>query len=117
MLSHSRRLKNFTAFAQVGGITVAAVGVLVLAGWTFDVEALRSGIPGLTAMNPGGTALALVLAGAALWLLAPDPAPDRRRIVGRLFATLVVLIAAARFAGYLFDWDGGPDQWLFHNLL
>jgi signal transduction histidine kinase/DNA-binding response OmpR family regulator len=115
--SHVRRLNWFAAFAQIGGIAVAAVGVVALAGWTFDVEALRSGIPGLTAMNPGGTALALVLAGTALWLLAPDPAPDRRRIVGRLFATAVVLIAAARFAGYMFDWDGGPDQWLFHNRL
>ena len=46
------------------------IGGLVLAGWAFDVAVLKSLIPGLTAMNPGGTALAFLLAGVSLWVQA-----------------------------------------------
>src|SRR5436309_10722501 len=115
--SYARRLARCVRFAWLAGAAVVAVGLLTLAGWTFDVEALRSGIPGLTAMNPGGTALGLVLAGSALWLQAHGTASDRRHVVGKVFAALVVAIAGARFVGYLFSWDAGPDQWLFHDLL
>jgi signal transduction histidine kinase/CheY-like chemotaxis protein len=115
--SQSRRLARFERCARVSGVTVVAVGLFVLAGWTFDIEPLRSGVSGLTAMNPGGTAVALILAGTALWLLSGPPANDRRRVVGQVLAAGVVLIAASRFVGYLFDWDGGPDQWLFHEML
>src|SRR5262249_54729953 len=95
-------------------VVVAAVGVAVLAGWTFDVELLRSGVPGLTAMNPGGTAMAFVLGGTSLWVLAPTP-HGRRRVVGRALAAAVVLIGGLGCAGYLLGWQNGPDQWLFHD--
>src|SRR5947209_11759085 len=115
--AHARRLARCIGFSRLAGVLVTVVGLLALAGWTFDVEALRSGVPGFTAMNPGGTALALLLSGAALWLLAHGPAADRRHVVGQILAALVVLISAARLAGYFFAWDGGPDRWLFAGQL
>ena len=54
LLEGSRRV------ARGASVAVVASSVLVLAGWTFDVEVLRSLVPGLTAMNPGGTAVALL---------------------------------------------------------
>ena len=115
--SLARRLDRFRRRARIAAAAVTLIGVVALAGWAFDIEALRSGVPGLTAMNPGGTALSLVLAGTALWLLASETPSDRQRDFGLTLATLVVLIAAARFGGYLLHWDGGPDQWLFRDLL
>jgi PAS domain S-box-containing protein len=112
--SHARLVAGCRAFAQAAAAGVAAVGCLVLAGWAFDVEALRSVLPGLTAMNPGGTAVALLLAGGSLWVQA---GPGGGRRLGRALAAGVVVIALLRIGGYLLDWDGGPDQLLFRGML
>jgi hypothetical protein len=52
------------------------IGLLVVAGWTFDVPAMKSVAPGFIAMQPW-TALAILFAAAALWLAASD-APAAR---------------------------------------
>ena len=93
------------------------IGGLVLAGWAFDVAVLKSLVPGLTAMNPGGTALAFLLAGVSLWAQAAAGATPRRRAVGIACAAGVLLIGLARVGGYLAGWDGGPDQLLFRAAL
>ena len=89
----------------------------MLAGWAFDVAVLKSLIPGLTAMNPGGSALAFLLAGVSLWAQASEVRPSRRRAVGIACAAGVLLIGLARVGGYLAGWDGGPDQLLFREDL
>jgi signal transduction histidine kinase/CheY-like chemotaxis protein len=111
------RLARFVAAAQLAAVAVVTIGVLGLAGWTFDVEVLRSGIRGLTPMNPGGSAVAFILGGLSLWLLAPAPGPGGRRVLGRLLAAVIVLIAALRLAGFLFDRVGGPDLWLYTDVI
>src|SRR5207237_5503446 len=113
---HPGLLAGFGRFAQAAAGAVVLIGVLVLVGWALDVEGPRSVAPGLTAMNPGGTALAFALAGVSLWVQAPA-AGARFRPLGRACAAGVVLLALARLAGYLFDWDGGPDQFLFRAQL
>src|SRR3954470_5166787 len=65
--SHARRLARYTRRARAAAVAVAVLALLVFAGWTFDVEVLRSAAPGFTAMNPGGTALAFLAAAASLW--------------------------------------------------
>src|SRR5579871_1509215 len=109
--SDPRLLAGCRHFARAAGFTVAAIGALVLAGWALDVQALRSVLPSLTAMNPGGTAVAFLLTGASLSALAGPP--GRLRAAGRACAALVLALALVRLAGYLADWDGGPDQLLF----
>src|SRR2546423_282712 len=111
-----RLLAGCRRFARAAGAAVIALAAAVLAGWAFDVEALRSVLPGLTAMNPGGTAVAFLLAGASL--CAQTTPPGRRlRLLGRACAAGVLAIALARLGGYLADWDGGPDQLLFRAQL
>src|SRR5207249_425339 len=85
------------ARAAAAGVTV--IGGLVLVGWALDGAALRSLVPGLTAMNPGGTALAFLLAGPSLWLQL-DPA-GRHRPVGRALAAGVVALLAV--VGYAYS--------------
>jgi PAS domain S-box-containing protein len=113
--SHPRLATGYRRAARAAAASVLLISTLVLAGWTFDVAALRSVLPGLTAMNPGGTALAFLLAGLSLWVQV-DPAGRVRRL-GPVFAAGVVLIAQVRLGGYAADWDGGPDQLLFREQL
>src|SRR5262249_7925388 len=80
------------------------------------IETLKSVVPGMTAMNPGGTAFAFLLAGVALWVHSVS-ASHRVRKVGKACAGLVVGLALLRLGGYLVGWDGGPDQFLFRQQL
>ncbi len=51
---------------KAAGIFAASVGLAVLAGWMFDIQTLKSVLPGLITMKPI-TATAFVLCGFALW--------------------------------------------------
>jgi PAS domain S-box-containing protein len=110
------RLGGFRKFARAAAAVVILIGCLVFLGWTFDVAILKSIIPGMIAMNPGGTALALMLAGISLWI---ESGPSRRRLgaLATACAAAIVLLALLRLSGYLLDWDGGPDRMLFSNML
>ncbi len=103
--------------ARVAGAIVLAVAVLVLIGWALNVEVLRSVIPGLTAMNPGGSALAFLLAGGSLWCLTTPARSSRMTRVARAMAAAVIAITLLRLVLYTFGLEWGPDQWLFRAKL
>jgi hypothetical protein len=52
----------------LAGIFAIASGIIVIAGWVFHIEILKSVFPGLATMK-FNTALCFILAGAALILL------------------------------------------------
>ena len=93
-----------------------AVGVLVLAGWGLRLPPLTSVVASLPAMMPT-TAVAFVLAGAALWLLAPQHASPGRCWAGRGLALLVALVGLVVVGEYLAGWQPGLDRWLFADQL
>ena len=107
---------GFRYVSRAAGASVVVTGGLVFVGWTIDSPVLKSLIPGMIAMNPGGTALAFLLAGVSLWILA-GPVDGRLRAVGIACAIGVVLVASLRLGGYLLGWDGGPDRLLFADKL
>jgi hypothetical protein len=107
---------RFQFMARVASVLVVLVSCLVLVGWILDIETLKSVVPGLVAMNPGGTAVGFLLGGIALWLLI-EPHSTLQQQIAQLMAAGVVLIAVLRFAGYVTSWDGGPDRWLFAESL
>ena len=116
MTDHLRNLAGFRFLARGAGAAVFLIGCLVLAGWAFDVAVLKSLVPGLTAMNPGGTALAFLLAGASL-RPRRRPAPRLGNAPsGSACAAGVLLIGLARMGGYLAGRDGA-DQFLFPAAL
>lgn len=78
--------RGFRRFSRVGGAAVAAIGMLVLVGWAFGVDALRGPIPGLISMK-ANTALGFALTGAALWILHGEIG-RRRRWVARIAISL-----------------------------
>lgn len=102
--------------SAAAGVVTVLTGLAALAGWVFDVEYLKSVLPGLMSMKPN-TALAFVLAGAALWLLRARPSQEvaaaRYRVGAQGLAAAVGLIGVATLAEYLFGWELGIDQLLF----
>lgn len=116
-LRESQLAARFTLISRVASLCVMSVSCLVLLGWTFQIESLKSVVPGMVAMNPGGTAVAFLLGGASLWLLQDPHWGTRRRAIAMCCAGTILLIAVARLAGYFFEWDYGPDRWLFWSSL
>src|ERR1043166_1029467 len=92
------------------------VGLLVLAGWFYDVEILKRAFPGFVVMNPL-TAVLFVFAGLGLGLSTrADPTPAIRW-VARIAALLVLLAAGMKLIGLVLHWSWNADQWLFSEKL
>lgn len=98
--------------ARFAGPAALAVGVFALFGWLFDIEALKSLLPGLATMKPN-TAFAFVCAGASLWIQRRHPTGWARRL-GLALASLPALIGSLTLGEYLLDLDFGIDRLLFH---
>jgi PAS domain S-box-containing protein len=104
----------------VSAASAAAVvaGVVVLAGWAFDIPALKSILPVWVTMKPN-TALAFILIGIALQLPELPAARFGPRLsihLDRLASGcrwLTGLIGLLTLAEYFFNWNPGVDQWLF----
>jgi len=63
----------------IAGITTTIIGFLVLLGWQFDIEILKSLQPDTVSMKPN-TAFAFLLSGLALVFLQQQ-APVYKRLV------------------------------------
>ncbi len=110
---HTRISWWITALPRIAGVTAIAVGACVLVGWIFDVPILKSLSPDMVSMKPNA-ALAFVLAGASMALYSSSAA-GKRRIAGRSLYSLILLIGLITIAEYVFTWDAGIDQLLFHE--
>jgi PAS domain S-box-containing protein len=89
---------------------------VVLLGWWLEEPLLRSGLPGLVAMNPV-TAICFGLGATALWLRTDQPAPPRTLAVARACAVTIGIAALLVLAKYALAWEVGPDQLLFRDQL
>jgi diguanylate cyclase (GGDEF)-like protein len=98
------RLVPITSAIAIGA------GVLVLLGWTADVAALKSILPGLVAMNPV-TAIAFIALGLALAQL------PRARRASELLAWAVALIGATKLLSFLGTFEFAIDRLLFASRL
>jgi len=99
--------------AASGSVLVVAM-VAFVGGWLFDVRALRNLVPGTIEMKPF-TAVGLFCSAAALGLLLDLSVSGRRRLVGRMFAVIPVVIGAAVLGEFVFGWRLGMDELLFRD--
>src|SRR4051794_21370471 len=115
MAPHELQLRKVP---PVAAAIVALIGALVIVGWTFDVEVLKSLMhPEHIAMNPV-TALSLILCAVALEMLHPEPTPKLRKRVAQLCGAAVVIVATWRLIGYGMDWQHSSiDRLLFTSRL
>lgn len=91
------------------GFVVAVISVIVLVGWIFDLEILKSIVPGLATMKVN-TALLFLFSGS---LLLRRSWPRQWRPIAAL---AVVIIAALTLTEYAFDWQLGIDEWLVPDV-
>ncbi|HEY4083510.1 MAG TPA: GGDEF domain-containing protein [Burkholderiaceae bacterium] len=101
-------------FARGAALALLAVGVVVLIGWMWNIEILRSVIPGLVPMNPV-SAICFMLAGVTLF--NSGGASARRSPLAVACAVLVLCVGALRLLGYVSPLDVRLDRWLFSDRL
>ena len=93
------------ALARGIGLAVAAIGLLVLLGWSIDAQLLESFAPGWVAMEPAA-ALAFLSAGVAVVQVVANPkgpAGARAWWGARIVASVAVLIGLATLGEYLVE--------------
>ena len=87
------------------------VGILVLAGWIWDIPTLKQVLPGLVTMK-ANTSILFVLLGVSLMLHVMRP---HWEVGARILAGFVVVIAAMTGIQDLLKNDLGIDQFLFQE--
>jgi signal transduction histidine kinase/CheY-like chemotaxis protein len=92
-----------------------SISLIVLAGWIWDVEALKTFLrPNPVAMNPLTAVSFLFCAGALACQFKPD---SPRRRIGQIMAGIAVLAAIIVVGSYLSLWSVQIDEWMFHGEL
>ena len=99
---------------KTAAISTMALGLVVLAGWAWNIDALQQLLPGLVSMK-ANTAAAFVLSGICLHLHTLRQIPPLTLLARRAAAVLVLLTGLATLAEYGFGWDAGIDQLLFRE--
>jgi PAS domain S-box-containing protein len=98
------------------GIAVSLLGWTVLIGWTFNVPALKSVLPGLATMK-ANTALGFALAGISLRLAMSGFPQSWQRLASRMSADAVALIGLLSLCEYIFGWNLRVDSLLFRDTV
>jgi diguanylate cyclase (GGDEF)-like protein len=107
-----RRLARVRLYCNSSCLAAIVVGCLVLCGWIFHMERLKSALLGSMRIEVN-TALGLILLGMSLWLLLPDPPRRASRYWGLFFAALAAFLGAVTVIEYVFGLDLRIDRLLF----
>ena len=107
------------SFSKKASIAVIAIGCTVILGWIFDLQLLKSILPGLVTMK-ANTAVCFILGGFSLFMQqrrrAELTARKPQKIAKFLISScsfLIILISLLTLAQYRFNLDLGIDQLLF----
>jgi signal transduction histidine kinase len=100
--------------SEVVAVISTVGGLIVLAGWFFDVPVLKSAIPTLAPMKLNA-AIAFILCGASLWCAQQGDWRSAYRLVSLISASLALLLGLASFGEYLSGVDLGVDQFVMHE--
>ena len=101
-------------------VLAVAPGILALAGWAFDIAALKSILPGWVSLKPNA-ALAIVLMGFALLSISLPPSNLSPRLstlrcrLARLCGLLAGLAGLVTLWKFALSWNPGVDLWWFRE--
>ena len=89
-------------------------GIMVLAGWMFDIPVLKSVLPWFVTMK-ANTAIGFIVSGLSLALLARTGRSVLELRMSQVFASVTVLLGLLNICQYLFGLDLGIGQLFFHE--
>lgn len=101
-------------WTTIAALLIIGLGVTVMIGWVFEIETLKSVIPGMATMKLN-TARCFFLVGVSLLLLAPQTPSPRRRKAALLPISIVMLIAGLTLLEYIFGVDLSIDQFILRD--
>jgi len=93
---------------------VGLIGLVVIVGWIFNIEHLKSVFPGLVSMK-ANTAIAFIAGGSSLALIVIGRSNKFCRSAALILALIVLVIGAATLSEYIFNIDLGIDQIFFRE--
>ena len=88
---------------------------MTLVGWTFDLDRLKTIVPGLIAMNPL-TAICFELLAAALWLRV-NAVTARQQRISTGMALVVAVIGGLKLGSYIIGVEIPIDRLLFADVV
>ncbi|MEG4082486.1 PAS domain S-box protein [Microcoleus sp. POL10_C6] len=115
----STRMAAVESFSKKASIAVMAIGCTVILGWIFDLQLLKSILPGLVTMK-ANTAVCFILGGFSLFiqqirrakLTARKPQKNYKNLI-LVSSFSIILISILTLVQYSFNLDLGIDQLLF----
>jgi len=103
-MNHKSKYKSFIL---VSAILSLCTGLVVIAGWLFNIESFKRVIPGFPTMK-FNTALCIALCGIVLWMSLYK---SRKSVIYKnIFSAIVFLVALVSFSENLFHFTTALDQ-------
>ncbi len=111
--SRSNLLKVYSEFAS---ILIALIGILILIGWTFNIQILLTPGSGFSAIK-SNTGLAFLLIGFSLWFVQTKRINIHNQRIAQTLAFIVMMIGFLTLMEYIFNLNFGIDQILFKEAV
>ncbi len=103
---------DFAPLVRVLLAAAVTIVVIVLLGWTFEIEPMKRIVAGLTSMNPV-TALCIMASCTVLWLQRERRPQGKKAIVVSILPLLVLYVGAAKVTDLVLGTTFCPDALLF----
>ncbi len=113
-LFSSRKLSKRDRVAIGLGALECLLGVIVLVGWFFEIDALKTVLPGLVSMKVN-TALGHLVLGLGLVLRILGRMNRRLSFFGLICGVFVLTLGAGTLVEYYFEIPRGFDEWLMKD--
>lgn len=105
-------LARCALFARISCLCAIAWGMLVLLGWVIDSDILKAMYPGLITMKVN-TAVCFILSGFAYCCVFSNEKGTFLNRLGKLVASIILLIGVISLLENIFEWDFGIDNLLY----
>ncbi|MGP8215702.1 MAG: PP2C family protein-serine/threonine phosphatase [Bacteroidia bacterium] len=117
--SSLKSIKSIRRLIRLGnalGALVAALGILVLLGWYFDIDVFKRPVQKMVAMNPV-TALCFILSSLSFFMLTYSGEATREKRAGYALASIVLITGLVKIGSLVAGVDLYIDSWLFSGKL
>ncbi|MCX5095986.1 SpoIIE family protein phosphatase [Streptomyces sp. NBC_00365] len=112
---HELAVAAARAVAQGAALMAAVFGAAGLSGWILGNGVLKSVVPGVAASMKPDTAVALLVLGLSVFMVARRPVAPRAIAVSRAAAILAALIGGLVLVEYMTGASLGIDEFLFKD--